>query len=240
MTDELSQEERLELERRRLTEAVAEAVERALKKRYAFLGAAVAVAGFIGGGLIINSVTAPIRVQTDSLNDVVSQLTKLSARVDELTGIVETLAETTQEPSQPETYSNVSRSLNDLKTQQTALDEQLSRSSDRIKLGQYSVYVHFYQGDPSDRPVVERIASKLGQDGFVVPSVVRVGEKKKNRSIRYYHEADKDGALLVQEKLTEIVANRNLPELEGLRIIDKTDFPRKKPRPGVIELWLFL
>ena len=40
MSDDLSQDERMELERRRLTEAVTEAVEKALKKRYAGQGTA--------------------------------------------------------------------------------------------------------------------------------------------------------------------------------------------------------
>lgn len=299
MNDELSEEDKLELERRRSAELVTEAVEAALKRRYTWVGIIVAFAAFLGSTMIIKAVTADLQTQiavgadtldriksqavdnetlaetvrrklatldagiegrldeldakieeksgdldalydarkrsVDNLDRTVLEVQEVRARVDELADLVELLATGHTDGDSTQLEGAVAASIEDLKSGQNEIRKRLDQTAAQIKLSQYSVYVHVAGDQEDDEYLGRDLGTYLNEAGFVVPRVQSVAQK--SRSIRYFYEQDRPGALKVQQSVQEFLATQGL-DLQ-IEIRDFTNFSGKKPRTGIIELWLY-
>ena len=301
MNDELSENEKVELERRRSAELVTDMVESALKRRYTWIGIIVAIAAFLGSTAIIKAVTADLQAQIavgtetlkriesqaddvdqlsktarsklttldatieerfnkldlkleeksedldelfdarkrgiDNLDRILIQIEDIRVRVDDLTAIVEILVKGSDGEAGPGVEENLTRNLEDLKIEQKALGELLYKSNEQIRLSQYSVYVHVAEEEATDEILGEDLGNFLSDTGFVVPKVQSVALR--SRSIRYFHEQDRKGALRVQQSAHDFLRARDLPDVE-IKVRDFTGYTGKKPRIGIIELWIYL
>ena len=293
----LPPEDKYELERRRLADAVSESVEKELKKRYSWIGIALAVAAFVGGATIIRGLTKDLEVQIelgkttlteiktnatasadeanklaaqthtmldglddqlaqisgqvteraseidqlfaskkstlDNLSQTSQQLEDFGKRLDNLTSIVESLAK----QSSADTSKEVTATLDALKQQQINLAKAVTVTSDQIQRSQYSIYVHYLKRDETGKNVGAELSDYLAKNGYLIPDVREVDQK--TRSVRYFFPEDRSGAEAIVQATDDFWRARGRPDIH-LEIQNLTDFPGKKPRPGVIEVWFYL
>jgi len=293
----LPPEDKYELERRRLADAVSESVEKELKKRYSWIGIALAVAAFVGGATIIRGLTKDLEVQIelgkttlteiktnatatadeanklaaqthdmlgnldeqlaqistqvtertteidqlfaskkstlDNLSQTSQQLEDFGKRLDNLTSIVESLAK----QSSADTSKEVAATLDTLKQQQISLAKAVTVTSNQIQRSQYSIYVHYLKRDETGKTIGAELSDYLAKNGYIIPDVREVDQK--TRSVRYFFPEDRMGAEAIAQATDDFWRRLGRPDIH-LQIQDLTDFPGKKPRPGVIEVWFFL
>lgn len=172
----------------------------------------------------------------DNLDRIVLQVEEIRARVDELANVVELLAEGHTGEDSPRLEGDLATSLEGIKAYQQATLEQLTQTSGMIKASKYSVYVHVAGSEEADEYLGRDLGKFLSEAGFVVPRVQSVAQQ--SRSVRYFHEQDRPGALRVQQGVQEFLGAQGLPDME-IEVRDFTNYSGKKPRVGVIELWLY-
>jgi hypothetical protein len=99
-----------------------------------------------------------------------------------------------------------------------------------------TVFVQFANGSRED---AQNLAASLKHEGFYVPGEELTRNALGQREVRYFHTQDQAAA----EELAA-VATRALREQgdsdSAITTKDFTQFPNKKPRPGVLELWVDL
>jgi hypothetical protein len=84
---------------------------------------------------------------------------------------------------------------------------------------------------------MERLSDFLNRNGFKVNGIQKVNYH--NQDVRYFHDDDKEGALLLKKYLTDFIHPITGTNNAHMRIINLS---RKYPnaRKGALELWLNL
>jgi hypothetical protein len=265
MNDDMSKTDIIELERRRLVEAVTESVEQTLRKRYTWL--AIVVSFLIGGGVAtaVISLTGDAKrklIETEMLLErskkAIIEVETLSANVKEkyekvdkeLTGalagrstLVDRLEETARSLQGLESQVNsLTKVINTLLAKQNIkktipVDKKstLPDTLDRIILSKYTVYLQYYNKD--DEVPISKLRNFLKDKGYVAPGMEKVPHKY--RDIRYFHDEDKDAASLLKAHTEEFM--RNVLKRDDIELEIKPlgeSFPHAPKQ--IIELWLYL
>ncbi len=100
-------------------------------------------------------------------------------------------------------------------------------------LGRYTVYLHFNKR--KNKKIMVKLAAFLESQGYVVPDIERVKDKKSD--IRYFHDEDKEGAFFLRKHINEFIAC----SADGKNIDFKVRNLGKvypKTRKGLLELWI--
>lgn len=176
------------------------------------------------------------RRSTENLDRTVAGLGGLEKRVEELSAIVESMVTDWQPGNQPSSLTKVASDLSALRTEQKTLAQSINRTAQQIQLSQYSVYVHYAGSDPADRAQSEKLSLFLSEHGFVIPDIRNVDPE--SRSIRYFFDSDRPGAIALLKQVEAFLGNQGMKGIE-IDVRDFTAYSGKKPRQGVIELWLY-
>ncbi len=94
----------------------------------------------------------------------------------------------------------------------------------------------------SKREQIEELTAVLKEKGITIPGEERIGSAARKHEIRYFHDQDKKEATRIAELITSALRDLGYlaSQLQPVTAISFTDYRSKKPRPGVIELWLEL
>jgi hypothetical protein len=109
----------------------------------------------------------------------------------------------------------------------------LNLNQDRILPGRYNVYLHY--SSEKNKKLMEELAIFLKNKGFEVAGIERFNYK--NRDIRYFHNEDKSGALLLKKHLTQFITPYTHFKNTNIKIFNLSHkYPNAKE--GVLELWV--
>ena len=150
----------------------------------------------------------------------VSDLRKINSDITTLTQKVDALNEKTRTGNTPSPPSEI---------KQTGISE----PRHIIQHKKYTVYLHY--SDPKNKRLMENFSAFLEQNGFQVSGIQRVDYN--NQDIRFFHDQDKNGALLLKKRLTEFIQPvENLDE-NKIKVINLS---RKYPeaQKGLLEVWV--
>jgi len=104
-------------------------------------------------------------------------------------------------------------------------------AQDRTLTGKYIVYLHYSREE--NKQLMEELSIFLKNKGFEVDGIERVNYK--NRDIRYFHNEDKAGALLLKKHITPFI--KTYFKNTNIKIVNLGHkYPNAKK--GALELWL--
>ena len=226
MNNNLSNVEISVQELKLLVNTLTKSVALSLRKRYTWLGV---IAGFLIGSCLTFAIITLAWKQTDRITTTTQTLLEKSR---------ETLSEVKQINSKISQLAQATHSLNEKK--QT--DNKMSASTDVektkiyeprdiIQPGRYRVYVHYT--NKKNKKLIERFSDFLTHNGFKVEGIQKVNYH--NQDVRYFHDEDKEGALVLKKHLTAFIPPITSINNADIKIINLS---RKYPnaQKGALEL----
>lgn len=98
----------------------------------------------------------------------------------------------------------------------------------------------FIQFASAPREQARELSEALKRKGYIVPGEDREDGAKNKREVRFFHESDGDKAAQLAKDTTAFLreqgfSERDVPDVEASSLVN---FRGKKPREGVLELWL--
>jgi hypothetical protein len=234
MNDNLSNVEISVQELKLLVNTLTKSVALSLRKRYTWLGV---VAGLLIGcclTLVIVSLTAKdtdkITETTQTLlgnsRETLSELKQINSKISRFAPATHGVNEKKQ------TDSKMSAST-EVKEVAEVVEKTISAPQDIIQPGIYTVYVHYT--NKKNEKLMERLSVFLNQNGFRVEGIQKVNYH--HRDVRYFHDEDKQGALLLQNQLTEFITPFTDIKNNNIRIINlSSKFPNAQKK--ALELWV--
>ena len=211
-----------------LVNTLSKSVAMSLKRRFTWLWLLAGVLIGVGITLLIIGLalkkTDKFSVTSQRLlkktNVVMSDLRKINSDITTLTQKVDALNEKTKTGNTPSPPSKI---------KQTRINE----PQHIVQHKKYTVYLHY--SDQKNKRLMENFSAFLEQNGFDVSGIQRVDYK--NQDIRFFHDQDKNGALLLKKYLTEFIQPvENLDE-NKIKVINLS---RKYPKAqkGLLEVWV--
>lgn len=211
-----------------LVNTLSKSVAMSLKRRFTWLWLLAGVLIGVGITLLIIGLalkkTDKFSVTSQRLlkktNVVMSDLRKINSDITTLTQKVDALNEKTKTGNTPSPPSKI---------KQTRINE----PQHIVQHKKYTVYLHY--SDQKNKRLMENFSAFLEQNGFDVSGIQRVDYK--NQDIRFFHDQDKNGALLLKKHLTEFIQPvENLDE-NKIKVINLS---RKYPKAqkGLLEVWV--
>jgi myosin heavy subunit len=162
-----------------------------------------------------------ISIQLRILAEQVSQLNTIAAA-----GKLVSKEETPQNSEQRATA--IKTVISDTKDAEQRLDEARSKAT------------VFFQFAGGRREQAEALSASLKAKGFIVPGEDREGGAAGKHEVRYFHNQDKEAAERLANDTTAALRTLGYPERDALTVVAESfvSYTGKKPRPGVVELWL--
>ncbi len=173
----------------------------------------------------------PLIANVESLS---SQLTLLAQQVEQLNSIAaadepDTADQPTKQMARLELSGLIQSVISDTKKAEQRLEQ--ARSKPTV----------FFQFAGGRRDQAEALSAALTDEGYVVPGIDREIGATGRREIRYFHEEDLAAAERLAQDTTSALGilypDRTVPDIAVKSFLS---YGGKKPRPGVIELWLAL
>lgn len=100
----------------------------------------------------------------------------------------------------------------------------------------------FFQFAGGRREQAKELSAVLKRDGYVVPGEDREGGAAGKHEVRYFHDKDEAAAQRFADDATRALHGLGYPERTATKVTASSfvSYRSKKPRPGVLELWLEL
>jgi hypothetical protein len=159
-----------------------------------------------------------------------AQLRALAEQVDQLNTLA-TEADLAIEAPVPLTYTQRGDAIQSVIADTRQADQRLVDARDKV-----TVFVQFSGG----REQAAALAASLRTDGYVVPAQDREASAAGRHEVRYFHEDDQDAAQRLAEDTTRILRQQGFAVrvLADIRAVSLVSYSGKKPRRGILELWL--
>jgi uncharacterized protein YoxC len=228
MNNNLSNVEISVQELKLLVNTLTKSVALSLRKRYTWLGV---VAGLLIGSCltlaIINltaknthKITETTQTLLENSQETLSELKQINSKISRLAPTTHGVNEKKQADSKMSASTDV-------------VGKKISAPQDKVQPGIYTVYVHYT--NKKNEKLMERLSVFLNQNGFRVEGIQKVNYHQ--RDIRYFHDEDKQGALLLQKHLTEFITPFTDIKNNNIRIINlSSKFPNAQKK--ALELWV--
>jgi hypothetical protein len=228
MNNNLSNVEISVQELKLLVNTLTKSVALSLRKRYTWLGV---VAGLLIGSCLTLAIISLTATHTDTVTETQQMLLEKSR---------ETLSELKQINSKISRLAHTTHGVNEKKQADSKMsastevvEKKISAPRDIIQPTIYTVYVHYTH--KKNENLMERLCVFLNQNGFRVKGIQQVDYH--HRDIRYFHDEDKQGALLLQKHLTEFITPVTDIKNNTIRIINlSSKFPNAQKK--ALELWV--
>ena len=228
MNNNLSNVEISVQELKLLVNTLTKSVALSLRKRYTWLGV---VAGLLVGSCLTLAIISLTGKNTDKITATTQTLLEKSR---------ETLSELKQINSKISRLAHTTQGLNEKKQTDNKMPastdvggKKISAPQDIIQPGIYTVYVHYTNKE--NKKLMERLSVFLTHNGFGVAGIQKVNYH--NQDVRYFHDEDKEGALLLQKHLTEFITPFTSIKNNNIKIINlSSKFPNAQKR--ALELWV--
>ncbi len=124
-----------------------------------------------------------------------------------------------------------------------AISSVISETSDiEQKFRERNRVTVFFQFAGSPRSQAEELSLALKQEGYIVPGEDRETGAARKHEVRYFHDIDEKAANKLAGDTTKILQSLDYPDIELTKIeaVSYVSYKKKKPREGVIELWVEL
>jgi len=231
MNNNLSNVEISVQELKLLVNTLTKSVALSLRKRYTWLGV---VAGLLIGSCLTLAIISLTAKNTDKITETTQTLLENSR---------ETLSELKQINSKISRFAPATHGVNEKKQTHNKMsvstevkevvEKKISAPQDEVQPGIYTVYVHYTH--KKNEKLMERLSVFLNQNGFRVEGIQKVNYH--HRDVRYFHDEDKQGALLLQNQLTEFITPFTDIKNNNIRIINlSSKFPNAQKK--ALELWV--
>ena len=228
MNDNLAKVEISVQELKLLVNTLTKLVALAFRKRYTWLGVA-------GGALIGSCLTLAIIGLTANNRHKITKTTQTLLKNSQ-----KTLCELKQINSKISRFAHIPHGMNEkeqpdkkMSASTDVVGKKISTPQDTIEPIIYSVYVHYT--NKKNAKLMERLSGFLTQNGFRVEGVQKVNYQ--HRDIRFFHDKDKQGALLLQKHLTEFLKTFTDTKITNIKIINlSSKFPNAQKK--ALELWV--
>ena len=209
MNNNLSNVEISVQELKLLVNTLTKSVALSLRKRYTWLGVIV---GLLIGSCLTLAIISLTWKQTDKITE-----------------ITQTLLEKNRDYGHDRRHT----SCNKMSASTDVGKRKISATQDIIQPGRYTVYVHYT--NKKNKKMMERLSVNLTHTGFKVEGIQKVNYH--NQDIRYFHDEDKEGALVLKKHLTGFISPITSIKNTDIKIINLS---RKYPnaQKGALELWL--
>jgi hypothetical protein len=173
---------------------------------------------------------APALTKLDTLSD---QLQALAEQVKQLNSIAATQAPGDR-PEAVTSQDARARSIETIIATTSAAERQYSEVRDSSTV--------FLQFATARRAQAEDLAAALKEKGYIVPGEDREEGAKRKSQVRYFHESDVDSAQRLAADTTALLREQGYSNLEVPDVAAQSlvNYSGKKPREGVLELWLDL
>lgn len=228
MNNNLSNVEISVQELKLLVNTLTKSVALSLRKRYTWLGVIV---GLLIGSCLTLAIISLTWKQTDKSTETTQTLLEKSR---------ETLSEVKKINSKISQLAHTTHALNEKKQTDNKMSastdvgkRKISATQDIIQPGRYAVYVHYT--NKKNKKLMERLSVNLIHTGFKVKGIQKVNYH--NQDVRYFHDEDKEGALVLKKHLTGFISPITSIKNTDIKIINLS---RKYPnaQKGALELWL--
>lgn len=228
MNDNLSNVEISVQELKLLVNTLTKSVALSLRKRYTWLGV---VAGVLIGTCLTLAIIGLTSTDTDKITQTTQTLLKNSqetlSQLKQINSKISRLAHTTHgvtEKKQTDTKMSASTDV---------VEKKISALQNEAQPEIYTVYVHYTH--KKNEKLMERLSVFLSQNGFRVEGIQKVTYHQ--RDVRYFHDEDKQGALRLQNQLTEFITSSTDIKNNHIRIINlSSKFPNARKK--ALELWV--
>jgi hypothetical protein len=228
MNNNLSNVEISVQELKLLVNTLTKSVALSLRKRYTWLGV---VAGLLIGSCLTLAIISLTAKNTHKITETTQTLLENSQ---------ETLSELKQIHSKISRLAHTTHGVNEKKQAEHKMSaltdgvgKKISAPQDEVQPEIYTVYVHYTH--KKNEKLMERLSVFLNQNGFRVKGIQKVNYH--HRDIRYFHDEDKQGALLLQKHLTEFINTVTDTKITNIKIINlSSKFPNAQKK--ALELWV--
>jgi len=211
-----------------LVNTLTKSVALSLRKRYTWLGV---VAGLLIGSCLTlaiisltakntNKITETTQTLLENSQETLSELKQINSKISRLAHTTHGVTEKKQaEHKMPESTDVV--------------EKKITAPPDEVQPEIYTVYVHYTH--KKNEKLMERLSVFLNQNGFRVEGIQKVNYHQ--RDVRYFHDEDKQGALLLQKHLTEFINTFTDTKITNIKIINLgSKFPNAQKK--ALELWV--
>lgn len=228
MNNNLSNVEISVQELKLLVNTLTKSVALSLRKRYTWLGV---VAGLLIGSCLTLAIIYVTANNTDKITETTQTLLEQSretlSEVKQINSKISQLVHATQGGNKKKPADNKMSVSTDVVGGKT------SAPQDRMQSGMYTVYVHYT--NKKNEKLMERLSVFLTQNGFRVEGIQKVNYH--HRDIRYFHDEDKQGAVLLQNHLTKFITHLTDIKNNNIKIINlSSKFPNAQKK--ALELWV--
>ena len=228
MNDNLSNVEISVQELKLLVNTLTKSVALSLRKRYTWLGV---IAGLLIGSCLTFAIISLTWKQTDKITtttqtlleksrETISELKQINSKISQLAHTTHALSE----KKQTDIKMSASTDVEKIKT---------SAPQEIIQPGRYTVYVHYT--NKKNKKLIERLSVFLTHNGFKVDGIQKVNYH--NQDVRYFHDEDKEGALVLKKHLTGFISPITSIKNTNIKIINLSHkYPNAQK--GALELWV--
>ncbi len=159
------------------------------------------------------------------------QLQSLAQQVDQLNSIAGT--ETTSSEMNVDSSETRGNAISSVITETTQVNKQF-RERNKTTV--------FFQFSSATKGQAEELSQVLKEKGYIVPAEDRETSAVGKHEVRFFHSEDEAEAKALAGDITDALKGLGYPESDNTKIITRSyvNYSAKKPRVGVIELWLDL
>ena len=223
-----------------LSKALNKSVEYSRRSRYTWL---TLLAGFlIGAGVATAIITltshderknAETEILLKRSQETLKTMKQIQSSIDQLTGNVRSIIEKNK-INKPLTRQEIKPEEKQVITPPVKKNES-EETQACIELGRYTVYIHYNKR--KNKKIMEELSAFLKNKGYTVSEIEKVKDRK--RDIRYFHDEDKEGALLFKRHICDFINRSSDIKDIDLKVRNLGEVYPHASR-GLLELWIIL
>jgi archaellum component FlaC len=179
---------------------------------------------------LIDAYSRELQPLVNNVESLRQRLVELAEQVDELNALVSDSGGGT-EPAVATTAQR-SAAIQSVIADSKAAGERFEQARSRT-----TVFFQFAEGR---RDQAEALSAALAADGYIVPGEDRESGAAAKHEVRYFHEGDEAAARRLAQDATRALRSLGYPPraVPDVEVNPLVAYAGKKPRPGVLELWL--
>lgn len=172
-----------------------------------------------------------VKVLSASRRGLQEDIAKIKGRSEQLSVLsveLTRLAQVVQVGKSESQASELKTIVNNIKSSEEKSKKTTSRTT---------VYLQFAGGV---RGRAEELSERLTERGFFMPGEERHSGAAGKREIRYYYDEDLEAAEKLAKVTMSALSEMGYGSIPEFKISDFTEYSRKKPKQGIVEMWVEL
>ncbi|MEH6473252.1 MAG: hypothetical protein V7752_18610 [Halopseudomonas sp.] len=180
---------------------------------------------------LIAAYSQEVKPLVSNVESLSNQLRALAEQVDQLNTIA-TAGGLNSDVEAGQSYQQRGAAIQSVISDSEAAEKRLDQARNKTTV--------FFQFAGGRREQAQTLASALKGEGYVVPGEDRESGAAGKHEVRYFHDDDEAAAKRLVEDANRAIRSLGYPDRAATTITLKSlvSYRSKKPRPGVLELWL--